>query len=183
MSDIIATPEKQKGSLFGDQAKRDVYTDCWKSRNIAAHLKNMKVAVLAVGGWHDAEDPQGPLTTYRSIRQHNPDTFNAIVMGPWSHGAWGRLDGAQLGRVNIAAKTGDHYRKKILFPFFEKFLRDKEPAKDAAKDKGETKLFGAYAFETGPEAKPEDFKKATQRVYRFASQASGIAVQMLGGTR
>jgi predicted acyl esterase len=30
-----------------------------------------------------------------------------------------------------------------------------------------------------PEAKPEDFRKATQRVYRSATQASGIDVQVL----
>ena len=149
LSNIIATLEKQKGSLFADQAKRDVYADYWKSRNIAAHLKNIKAAVLTVGGWYDAEDPQGPLTTYRSIKQNNPGTFNAIVMGPWSHGGWNGYDGAQLGRVSFAAKTGDYYRKKILFPFFEKFLRDKDPAKDKGKDGGDTKLSEAYTFETG----------------------------------
>jgi uncharacterized protein len=30
-----------------------------------------------------------------------------------------------------------------------------------------------------PTAKPEDFKKATQRVYRSGSAASGITVQVL----
>ena len=30
-----------------------------------------------------------------------------------------------------------------------------------------------------PEAKAEDFKKATQRIYRSATQASGIDVQVL----
>ncbi len=153
LSNIIATLEKQKGSLFGDQAKRDTYGEFWKSRNIAAHLKNIKAAVLTVGGWYDAEDPQGPLTTYRSIKQNNPDAFNAIVMGPWSHGGWAGLDGAQLGRVSFAAKTADHYRKNILFPFFEKFLRDKSAdkgaEKGAEKDKAEKKLAEAYAFETG----------------------------------
>ncbi|MEO8383878.1 MAG: CocE/NonD family hydrolase [Betaproteobacteria bacterium] len=149
LSNIIATLEKQKGSLFGDQAKRDVYGDYWKSRNISAHLKNIKAAVLTVGGWYDAEDPQGPLTTYRSIRQLNPGIYNAIVMGPWSHGGWAGYDGAQLGRVSFAAKTGEYYRKNILFPFFEKFLRDPPAEGSAAKAKPEKKLAGAYTFETG----------------------------------
>ena len=30
-----------------------------------------------------------------------------------------------------------------------------------------------------PDAKPEDFRKATQRVYRSASQASGIEVMVV----
>lgn len=164
LANIIATLEKQKGSLFGDQAKRDVYVDYWKSRNIAAHLKNIKAAVLTVGGWYDAEDPQGPLTTYRTIRQNNPGTFNAIVMGPWSHGGWASLEGAQLGRVGFAAKTGEHYRKNIVFPFFEKFLKDKHQDKD----KNEIKISEAYAFETGtnvwrqyPSWPPKEAQKRT----------------------
>jgi len=149
LANIIATLEKQKGSLFADQAKRDVYDEYWKSRDISAHLKNIKAAVLTVGGWYDAEDPQGPLTTYRSIKQNNPGTFNAIVMGPWSHGGWSSYDGAQLGRVSFAAKTGEYYRKNILFPFFEKFLRDPPAEGSPAKGKPEKKLAEAYAFETG----------------------------------
>jgi predicted acyl esterase len=34
-------------------------------------------------------------------------------------------------------------------------------------------------FENIPDAKPEDFKKATEKVYRSNSQPSGIAVQVL----
>jgi hypothetical protein len=34
-------------------------------------------------------------------------------------------------------------------------------------------------FENIPDAKPEDFKKATEKVYRSKSQPSGIAVQVL----
>jgi uncharacterized protein len=143
LANIVSVLEKDKSSLFPDQAKRDTYEDFWKSRNIAAHLKNVKAAVLTVGGWFDAEDPQGPLTTYQSIRQNNPGTFNAIVMGPWTHGGWQRNDGEKIGHVSFGAKTGEHFRKNILLPFFEKFLKDKSDAKP------EPKLAIANVFETG----------------------------------
>ena len=143
LANIIKTLDKDKASLFPDQAKRDTYEEYWKSRNIAAHLKNVKAAVLTVGGWYDAEDPQGPLTTYQTIKLNNPGTFNALVMGPWTHGGWQRSDGAQIGHVNFGAKTGEHYRKNILLPFFEKFLKDKSDVKT------ETKLAEVNVFETG----------------------------------
>ena len=143
LANIIKTLDKDKASLFPDQAKRDTYEEYWKSRNIAAHLKNVKAAVLTVGGWYDAEDPQGPLTTYQTIKLNNPGTFNALVMGPWTHGGWQRSDGAQIGHVNFGAKTGEHYRKNILLPFFEKFLKDKADVKT------ETKLAEVNVFETG----------------------------------
>ena len=145
LSNIINTLAKDKASLFPDQARRDTYEEFWTSRNIAVHLKNVKAAVLTVGGWFDAEDPQGPLTTYQSIKRNNPGTFNALVMGPWTHGGWQRFDGARIGRVSFGANTGEHYRKNILLPFFEKFLKEKD--KNAVKT--EIKLAEVYAFETG----------------------------------
>jgi hypothetical protein len=130
-----------KDSLFADQARNDTYNAYWKARNIAAHLKNVKAAVLTVGGWFDAEDPQGPLTTYREIGRHNPGTLNSLVMGPWAHGRWQRGDGERLGNVSFDAKTAEHYRKNILLPFFERHLKE-------GKDKPEPKA-EVHAFETG----------------------------------
>jgi putative CocE/NonD family hydrolase len=119
----------------------------WQARDISVHLKNVKAAVLTVGGWYDAEDPQGPFTTYQAIEQFNPGATNLLVVGPWVHGGWARLDGARLGHVNFAAATGDYYRKHIVFPFFEKYLRG-----DDAKTPGAppaTELAKATVFETG----------------------------------
>ena len=37
------------------------YDDFWKKRDLLPHLKNIKHAVMTVGGWFDAEDLRGPL--------------------------------------------------------------------------------------------------------------------------
>ena len=115
------------------------YNDFWKTRNIAPHLKNIKAAVLTVGGWYDAEDLQGPLTTYHAIKRNNPAIYSGLVMGPWSHGAWRRYDGQSLGSVQFGAKTGEYFRKNIEFPFFEQHLKGV-----ANPNKAEV-----HAFETG----------------------------------
>lgn len=126
-------------SLWDDQVKHDTYDDYWKGRNLVPHLKNIHCAVLTVGGWFDAEDLQGPLSTFRAVDKNNPSIFNALVMGPWVHGGWASLDGRRLGRVEFSSETGDYYRKNILFPFFEQYL----------KGNGDAKLPKAYMFETG----------------------------------
>jgi putative CocE/NonD family hydrolase len=128
-----------KSALFDDQLHHDTYDDYWKARNLAPHMKNIHCAVLTVGGWFDAEDLQGPFTTFHSIDRQNPGIFNALVVGPWVHGGWGRLDGDHLGRVEFAGNTGEYYRLSILFPFFEQYL----------KGHGNAKLPKAYVFETG----------------------------------
>jgi len=128
-----------KGALFDDQMRHNTYDDYWKARNLAPHMKNIHCAVLTVGGWFDAEDLQGPFSTFQAIDEKNPGIFNALVVGPWVHGGWARYDGNYLGRADFASKTGEFYRKNILFPFFEQYLKG---AIDA-------KLPKAYVFETG----------------------------------
>jgi len=128
-----------KNPLFADQVRHDTYDDYWKVRNLGPHLKNIHCAVLTVGGWFDAEDLQGPFSTFHAIEKNNPGIFNSLVVGPWVHGGWSLLGGSRLGRVSFSANTGDFYRKKILFPFFEQYL----------KGNGDAKLPKAYVFETG----------------------------------
>lgn len=104
------------------------YDDFWKAMNIAPHLKNIRASVLTVGGWYDAEDAQGPFSTYQSIKKNNEGkaaAFNGLVMGPWAHGSWGGSDGERLGHVNFDGKSGEYYRKNIIFPFFEQHLKSR----------------------------------------------------------
>ena len=128
-----------KSALWDDQVKHDTYDDYWKVRNLAPHMKNIHCAVLTVGGWFDAEDLQGPFSTFHAIDKNNPGIFNALVVGPWVHGGWRGYDGEHLGRVDFASNTGEYYRKNILFPFFEQYL----------KSNGDAKLPKASVFETG----------------------------------
>ena len=90
-----------KSALFDDQVHHDTYDDYWKARNLAPHMKNIHCAVLTVGGWFDAEDLQGPFSTFHAIDKNNSGIFNALVVGPWVHGGWYRYDGDHLGRVEF----------------------------------------------------------------------------------
>ncbi|MES3022016.1 MAG: CocE/NonD family hydrolase [Pseudomonadota bacterium] len=139
LSNITGTLTPKQRALLMPTIEHSTYDQFWKSRNIAPHLKNIKAAVLTVGGWYDAEDLQGPLTTYSAIKRHNPNIFNGLVMGPWVHGAWGRSDGKSLGHVKFDANTAEHFRNNILYPFFEQHL----------KGVADKKVAEVRAFETG----------------------------------
>ncbi len=116
-----------KGSnpLFNDQIHHDTYDDYWKARDLAPHMKNVKCAVLVVGGWYDAEDLSGPYRTFNAVNQYNPETPTTLIEGPWFHGGWTRSDGDHLGDIQFNAKTSDYFRKNIQFPFFEYYLKGK----------------------------------------------------------
>lgn len=115
------------------------YDRFWKKRNILPNLKNIKPAVMVVGGWFDAENAYGALQTYQAIEKNNPGIINILVMGPWFHGGWVRSDGSKLGDISFGSKTGEYYIKNIELPFFNYYL----------KGKGEFNLPEAYVFETG----------------------------------
>jgi putative CocE/NonD family hydrolase len=136
-----ADPKFYKGQVafWNEVMKHGSYDDFWRSRNIRAHTKNIKPAVLTVGGWFDAENLFGALETYKAAEANNPPANNHLVMGPWVHGGWSRSDGDRLGDIRFNAKTGDFYRDRIEFPFFEYHL----------KGKGEAKHPKAWVFETG----------------------------------
>ncbi len=136
---IVATLNPKQQAFLVPTIEHATYDDFWKTRNILPHLNNIKAAVLTVGGWYDAEDLQGTLSTYQAIKRQNTGIYNGLVMGPWVHGGWARNDGAALGNVKFDAKTSEQYRKTILFPFFEQHLKG-APNKNAAQ---------VYAFETG----------------------------------
>ena len=101
------------------------YDQFWKERNILPNLKNIRAAVMTVGGWYDNEDLYGALETYRWIEKQNPGIYNVLVMGPWFHGGWSRGDGEWLGTAYFGGKTSVHYRATYELPFFNYFLKDK----------------------------------------------------------
>ncbi len=129
-----------KGSnwLFLDQAKHTTYDAYWQARDLSRHMKNVKCAVLVVGGWYDAEDLSGPYRTFYATSKLNPETPTTLVEGPWVHGGWARSDGSHLGDVQFGSKTSEYFRQNIQFPFFEHYLK----GKGAAQPK-------AVVFETG----------------------------------
>ena len=128
LSPLITVNER----LFGGKAtywqeiiEHTTYDEYWQKRSVWKFMDNVTCAVLNVGGWFDAEDPVGPLLVYRSVEAKNPKTINALVMGPWSHGGWGRGTGESLGNLHFGVKTGEFFRERIQFPFFMKHLKDK----------------------------------------------------------
>lgn len=115
------------------------YDEFWKIRNLRPHLRNIKPAVMTVGGLFDAENIYGALQVYKAVEQQSPRAHNILVYGPWFHGGWARGTGEALGNVRFGSATSEFYRDSIEFPFFSCHL----------KARCERKLPEAYVFETG----------------------------------
>ena len=130
-----------KGEVaFWKQAMaHESYDAFWQARDTRPHLKAIRPAVLTVGGWFDAEDLFGALSTYRAIERQSPGISNRLVMGPWSHGGWARTPGEALGSVRFGEPASPFFQEKIELPFFREWLKQGHDAD----------LPEAYVFETG----------------------------------
>jgi putative CocE/NonD family hydrolase len=116
------------------------YDTFWQRRSILPHLKDIKPAVLTVGGWFDAEDLFGPLNIYKAIEKNSPGATNTIVMGPWGHGDWARENGKSThNHIYFGDSISTFFQREIERTFFAHYLKnDKDP-----------KLPEAYMFNTG----------------------------------
>ena len=140
-------PVANANGLYGDDnffwkqlVEHPNYDEFWKQRSILPHLKDIKTNVMTVGGWFDAEDLYGPLNIYRSIEEKNPDAFNVLVMGPWSHGDWNRnVSRATVGNYVFGERLSEFYQRQVETPFFRYFL----------KNSGEPPRFEALVYDTG----------------------------------
>lgn len=116
------------------------YDSFWQERSILPHLKGIKTNVMTVGGLFDAEDLYGPFNIYREIEKNNPDAFNVLVMGPWSHGDWAQKSQyAVVGKIAFGERVSEFYQRDVEAPFFRHFL----------KGTGEKPNYEALMYDTG----------------------------------
>jgi uncharacterized protein len=135
------TEKYHKDNFFWQQIiDHPNYDTFWQKRSLLPHLKNIKPAVLTVGGWFDAEDLYGPLNIYKTIEKSTPGAKNTIVMGPWGHGDWADTATKAIhNHLYFGDSVNVFFQKEIEFAFFSHHL----------KDKGPDNLPEAYMFNTG----------------------------------
>ena len=59
--------------FWNEIMKHGTTTSSGKRTNVRPHLKNIRPAVMTVGGWFDAENLYGTLETYRTIEAERPE--------------------------------------------------------------------------------------------------------------
>src|SRR5437870_18307 len=118
------------------------YDAFWRDQAVDKVLAGqpLKVPVMLVHSLWDQEDIYGAIAVYNAIEPK--DTGNDkvfLVMGPWHHGQEIR-DGSALGAIRFGSDTAAWFRREILRPFLDQYLKDGAPRADVAP---------VSAFETG----------------------------------
>jgi len=144
--------------FWNEMLDHPTYDAFWQARNLRPQLKEVRPAVLTVGGWFDAENLYGALQVFQTLDRQSPATDYRLVMGPWSHGGWERTRGDHLGPVQFGADTSEWFQAEVLFPFFMRHLKetkDPVPAKATVFETGANRW---HRFDTWP---PKDTKAST----------------------
>ena len=121
------------------------YDAFWRDQAVDKILAQqpLTVPVMLVHSLWDQEDIYGAIAVYKAIKPK--DTANDkvfLVLGPWHHGQE-IGDGSSLGAIKFGSDTGLYFRREILRPFLDHYLKDDAPAMDVAP---------VTAFETGTNA-------------------------------
>jgi predicted acyl esterase len=118
------------------------YDAYWQDQAVDKILASqpLKVPVMLVHSLWDQEDIYGDIAVYKAIEPKDTNNDRVfLVMGPWHHGQEIR-EGSQLGAIKFNSDTSLYFRKEILRPFLDYYLKEGTPKPNLAP---------VVAFETG----------------------------------
>ena len=118
------------------------YDAFWREQAVDKVLAThpLQVPVMLVHGLWDQEDIYGAVAVYQTLEPkdtNNDQVF--LVMGPWNHGQQIE-DGTSLGPLRFGSDTALYFRREILRPFLDYYLKQGAPKPDVPP---------VLAFETG----------------------------------
>jgi len=90
----------------------------------------LKVPTMWIQGLWDQEDMWGAIHCYLAIEpKDRANDMNFLVMGPWRHSGV-NYDGSSLGPLKWEGDTALQFRRDVLEPFFDQYLKDGAPRAD-----------------------------------------------------
>jgi putative CocE/NonD family hydrolase len=118
------------------------YDAFWRDQAVDKVLAGLplKVPVMLVHSLWDQEDIYGAPAVYRALAPK--DTGNDkvfLVLGPWFHGQEIQ-NGSAIGPIRFDSDTALTFRREVLRPFLDRYLKDDAPKGDVPR---------VFAFETG----------------------------------
>jgi putative CocE/NonD family hydrolase len=88
-----------------------------------------QVPTMWLQGLWDQEDMWGAIHCYLALKAKGQTDHNYLVMGPWSHSQVNR-EGYNLGPLRWEGDTTAQFRRDVLKPFFDQYLKPGAPKAD-----------------------------------------------------
>jgi len=88
-----------------------------------------QVPTMWVQGLWDQEDMWGAIHCYLALKARGQADHNYLAMGPWRHSQV-NYDGYNLGPLRWTGDTALEFRRDVLKPFFDQYLKTDAPKAD-----------------------------------------------------
>ncbi|MCS0592154.1 CocE/NonD family hydrolase [Massilia norwichensis] len=108
------------------------YDSYWQEQALDRILakKPLTVPTMTVVGRWDQEDIYGAYATYAAVEPKDKDNkLNSLVVGPWRHSGV-NYEGSSLGALKFTGDTAREFRREVMLPFFNQYLKDGAPQFD-----------------------------------------------------
>jgi uncharacterized protein len=107
------------------------YDEFWQGQAldklVAEHPS--QVPTMWIQGLWDQEDMWGAIHSYMALKARGQADHNYLVMGPWRHSGV-NYDGYSLGPLKWDGDTALEFRRDVLKPFFDQYLKTDSPKAD-----------------------------------------------------
>ncbi len=113
-------------------AEHPAYDAFWQEQALDRMMASqpLKVPTMWIRGLWDQEDMWGAIHCYLAVEPKDArNDLNFLVMGPWRHSGV-NYDGTSLGPMKWKGDTALEFRRDVLKPFFDQYLKDGAPKAD-----------------------------------------------------
>jgi hypothetical protein len=127
---------------FKKLSEHPAYDSYWSEQALDRLLaaKPLKVPTMYVGAWWDQEDMYGAVAAYAATEPKDTgNDRNFLVLGPWRHSGV-NYEGRNLGPLQFEGDTALQFRRDIMKPFLDQYLKDSAPSAGTPP---------VFAYETG----------------------------------
>ncbi len=110
-------------------SEHPAYDQFWQEQALDKIMAKqaMTVPTMWIQGIWDQEDNWGAIQSYLATEpKDTANTMNYLVMGPWRHSGV-NYDGSSLGPLKFEGDTALQFRRDVLKPFFDQYLKPGAP--------------------------------------------------------
>jgi putative CocE/NonD family hydrolase len=107
-------------------AEHPAYDAFWQEQALDKTMgaQALKVPTMWIQGLWDQEDMWGAIHSYLAVEpKDSGNTMNYLVMGPWRHSGV-NYEGSSLGPLKFEGDTALQFRRDVLKPFFDQYLKN-----------------------------------------------------------
>jgi len=115
-------------------AEHPAYDAFWQGQALdkLVAAKPSNVPTMWLQGLWDQEDMWGAIHSWEALKAAGHVSNNYLVMGPWRHSQI-NYEGYGLGPLKWEGNTTAEFRKNVIVPFFDQYLKDGAPKFDMAR--------------------------------------------------